>query len=105
MFKIITAAAAMATLSPTATIAQEEPPQVGVSYADLNLSTEAGKAQLNHRIEIAVREVCGSQQRNDLKSSMAVRSCTAKARENARSAVNAKIAARTASTAIATASR
>jgi UrcA family protein len=103
MFKLIITAAALAALSPAATFAQDAPRQVQVSYSDLDLSTEAGKAQLNRRIETAVRGDCESQGRNDLKSSMAVRSCTDEARAKARSEVQSKIASRTAPTVVATA--
>ena len=36
-----------------------DPPTVRVSYADLNLSTQAGRAELSARINHAVDRVCG----------------------------------------------
>ena len=36
-----------------------DPPMVRVSYADLNLSTQAGRAELSVRINHAVDTVCG----------------------------------------------
>jgi UrcA family protein len=105
MFKLIITAAAFAALVPTIAIAEEAPRQVQISIADLNLSSEAGKAQLNRRIETAVRKVCEAAQPNDIRSSMAAKSCTETARANARNAVQVQIARQTTSTTIATASR
>lgn len=36
-----------------------EPVRVSVSYADLDLSTDEGRAALERRIEAAAREMCG----------------------------------------------
>jgi UrcA family protein len=39
--------------------ANNDPPTVRVSYADLNLSTQTGRAELSARIDHAVDGVCG----------------------------------------------
>jgi UrcA family protein len=40
-------------------VAADEAPSVSVRYGDLDLTSEAGQRQLDHRLERAVREVCG----------------------------------------------
>jgi UrcA family protein len=106
MFKIVTiAAAALATLAPTASFAREAPRQLQISFNDLNLSTEAGKTRLNRRIEIAVRKVCAEDDFKNLKSIAAARACESKAREGVQDAVKAAIAARGTSANVKTAAR
>ncbi len=51
------AAIAAAAMFPTVAIAQAGP-TVAVSYADLDLGTEAGRRALESRIGVAVRRVC-----------------------------------------------
>ena len=46
-----------------------------VRTADLNLATEAGQRQLDHRIANAAREVCGSASDADLDGKNQVRKC------------------------------
>jgi UrcA family protein len=46
-----------------------------VSYADLDLSSAAGRARLEQRIGAAVRAVCGEPLRGDLRNERAVRAC------------------------------
>ncbi len=53
---ILAAALSAAVL---ATPAAANTSTVGVKYADLNLTTEAGQAALDARIDRAAREVCG----------------------------------------------
>lgn len=48
-----------ATLLPLSAANATEPRSVEVSFADLNLSQEAGQKILNQRIENAVEAVCG----------------------------------------------
>lgn len=61
MFKIITAAALATTLTamPIAAQAEEQLPEVVISYADLNLDSKAGREILDRRISRAVEKVCG----------------------------------------------
>lgn len=46
-----------------------------VRYGDLNLTTEAGVAQLQRRIKYAARQVCGHADGRDLEASQAVAAC------------------------------
>lgn len=46
-----------------------------VSYADLDLGSENGRATLNRRLHIAVRAVCGSASTSDLAASARMRTC------------------------------
>ena len=46
-----------------------------VHTADLDLSSEAGKRQLDRRLSLAAREVCGTASDADLEGKNAVREC------------------------------
>ena len=73
--------AAAANLSPA--FAKPITPEVRtVAYADLDLSTAAGRSRLEHRIEAAVREVCGAAPSFDLARRHAVRECLVETRAN-----------------------
>ena len=48
-----------AALAVPAAAAEDQPPQVGVHYSDLDLTSEAGQRQLDLRLERAARDVCG----------------------------------------------
>lgn len=52
-----------------------------VQYADLDLATDRGRARLDHRIRVAVREVCGTASDADLEGKTEVRRCRAAAGE------------------------
>ena len=56
--KIAFAAAAL-SLATTGYAAETQQRTTGVSYTDLDLSTDEGKAELDNRIERAAQEVCG----------------------------------------------
>jgi UrcA family protein len=58
----ILAAALAATAFATPAFAESD--RVNVRYADLDLSTEAGQAQLERRIDKAVRAACGANETN-----------------------------------------
>ncbi|HYD12404.1 MAG TPA: UrcA family protein [Allosphingosinicella sp.] len=83
---VLFAAAAFASavsLSPA--FAKPIAPEVRVvSYADLDLSTAAGQARLDRRIEAAVRDVCGEAASFDLARRQAVQDCIAETRANVR---------------------
>ncbi len=70
MFKTISGAPAFAILAAAAlaaspALAQERDTRTtGVSYQDLDLSTEAGRAELAQRIDDAARHVCGMGERS-----------------------------------------
>jgi UrcA family protein len=53
-----------------------------VAYADLDLSSAAGRSRLERRIGAAVREVCGEATAFDLARRHAVRDCIAETRAN-----------------------
>jgi len=79
MIRIITSAAlAFATVAGTAASAEDAPTAI-VTYADLNLSSTAGVAALNHRISVAARRICGEADIRDLQRQAAVDACRATA--------------------------
>jgi UrcA family protein len=83
---ILFAAAALAsavTASPV--FAKPISPEVRVvTYADLDLSSAAGRDRLEHRIQAAVREVCGAASASNLARREAVRQCLTETRANVR---------------------
>jgi UrcA family protein len=58
----ILAAVLAATAFTTPAIAASD--RINIRYADLDLSTEAGQAQLERRIDKAVRDACGADETN-----------------------------------------
>lgn len=83
LFAAATLAAAV-SISPA--FAKPITPEVRtVSYADLDISTAAGRNRLEQRINAAVREVCGESIPSfDLARRHAVRDCIAETRANVR---------------------
>ena len=68
----LTAGSALAAPAPS----EDGPRQAAVSYADLNLNTENGKAILVARIHRAAEAVCGGEpDSRDVKALMAFRGC------------------------------
>jgi UrcA family protein len=65
MFKAISLALATValTLAGPAAAQERDTRTTGVTYTDLDLSTEAGQAELARRIEYAARQVCGMGER------------------------------------------
>jgi UrcA family protein len=59
MTKTIIGTALALSLAVIATPAAAETQSVNVSYADLNLDTSAGQAELNSRIDAAAGRICG----------------------------------------------
>jgi UrcA family protein len=55
-------------------------PDVRIAYADLNLASEAGRAEFNRRIDRAVNTVCPEAPTRLLAEVQAVRRCRADAR-------------------------
>jgi len=73
---LITAAA----LKAVPALAERSPAPVNVSIvrtADLDLASDAGKRQLEHRLVNAARDVCGTASDVDLKGRNDVRACRA----------------------------
>lgn len=61
---------------------------VTVNYSDLNLSSAAGQATLEHRINTAARQACGgSPEGSDLTSTTRFYGCVAAARSGAEKSV------------------
>ena len=89
------AALAMTVLSPVATALAAAPaadalPQVAVTFADLDLASDAGAALLLRRIEAAARQVCGNpRELQPVARSMRVQQCNAQAIERAVTKVGA----------------
>lgn len=65
-------------LAFTATPALAEPPVIAtatVQTADLDLSSQAGRQALDHRLNVAVKDVCGTASDFDLAGKNDVRRC------------------------------
>ena len=79
------AAAALASAVTTSPVfAKAATPGVRVvSYADLDLTSSAGRARLEQRINAAVRDVCGEAPSFDLVRRRAVAECRVETRTNA----------------------
>jgi UrcA family protein len=58
-FRTFALVSALAVLGASPTLADEATRSIKVSYADLDLSTQAGAATLYSRIRGAARQVCG----------------------------------------------
>ena len=69
----ISVAVALAFLSVAPAVA--EAPTRAVSFADLDLSSAAGRDRLDRRIAAAIRKVCGSAYPIELRSVEEVRDC------------------------------
>lgn len=78
----------------TTTMIVEDRPTEEVRYADLDLDTPQGRAQLDTRIETAVEHVCGSADLRDLPAYADVRSCRTQSTQQAFAARDTVLAAR-----------
>lgn len=76
----------LAGSSPANTAGQHAAQSMSVKYADLNLATAAGQEQLERRIDVAARKVCGvGKHRTGTRIPSSERkACFAKARQSAR---------------------
>jgi len=79
--------------------------QAKVAVADLNLATAPGQAKLDHRLAVAIRQVCGAGDQRDLTLQAELRRCRESARKSAAPRRAALIAAATTSNHGAVASR
>ena len=81
-FQTIVAAALAATSAmPALAHTSTETQSIAVITADLNLSTQAGRNQLGHRIDRAARQVCGfNPNTRDLGTQFHARTCMADAK-------------------------
>ena len=77
MTRIFALAALTAASLSAPAMAQDAPDQRAqvVSYADLDLSSEAGRRALDRRIHVAVKEVCGTASDADVAGKNQVRRC------------------------------
>lgn len=93
---ILSALAASLTASIGASPAAAQAPASGdrviVSYADLDLSSQAGVRTLNRRILSAVQTACGTASDADLRGTNAVNECRTATFEQATSQVRSAIA-------------
>jgi len=81
---LFAAAACASAISASPVLAKAATPGVRiVSYADLDLSSSAGQARLERRINAAVRDVCGEAPSFDLVRRRAVAECRTQTRDNA----------------------
>lgn len=62
MKKLLFALAALSATAPLAASERDIPHTVRITYADLDLTGDAGKTTLDHRIERALRDLCGEDQ-------------------------------------------
>ena len=86
-YNLLIAIAAAATFSPSSALAQADAPTVRVSYADLNLSTPAGRERFERRLAAAVQRVCPFVYARDLAAQQAARSCIAETHADLKQAV------------------
>jgi UrcA family protein len=83
---LFAAATLMSAVTTSPLVAKPITPEVRiVSYADLDLSTVAGRTRLERRVQAAVRDVCGEAPSFDLARRHEVRECIAETRANVRS--------------------
>jgi len=75
---ILASSLAALTASPAAA-APQNPAVRTVAYADLDLSSAAGRTRLDRRISAAVRAVCGEASPADLRGLHEIRACRAEA--------------------------
>lgn len=87
---VVLAAAPITMLASVAPAQQsaDARPQMTVSYADLNLNSDAGIAVLYSRLKNAARQVCGDWDTRDLSRGLAATACINKAMSQAVAHVN-----------------
>lgn len=99
-------AAILATLAGVnASTAGTEPTAVLVPYVDLDLGSNAGRAELDHRILVAARRACDEPRLPSAAQQARISECTRTAMLGAQHAVEQALATRTASTEVAQISR
>ena len=75
--------------------AAAETMSVPVNIGDLDLASVEGRAALNHRIDFAVRQICGEHDARDLSGAIAVRRCTRQTRAATEPQIQQALATRT----------
>lgn len=75
-------AAAAAVAAPATLAARDTDESIAVSYADLDLRTEAGKRELERRIADAAKDFCGTDDRTGTRiRSREMRNCVEQTKE------------------------
>lgn len=80
---IFSLALAVATTPALAVDGSEGAPTRHVRVSDLNITTPAGIAALDRRINVAARAICDSPDQSDLRAKIAYRQCVAATRQAA----------------------
>jgi UrcA family protein len=83
---------ALGATTPALAFEFAKPVSVTVRHADLDLNSVSGRATLNHRINGAVKRVCGVAGSQDLRQNAAVQRCRIEAASAAHRAADAAIA-------------
>jgi UrcA family protein len=86
---LLAAFAGLVAVSPVAA-SPSKPASHIVRYSDLNLSSDAGRATLDRRINQAVRAVCGTASSTALQDKLNVEKCYAAARASAKAQMSEK---------------
>jgi UrcA family protein len=95
MNKLIASTALLAAVvTPSASFAQSHSRTAVVTYADLDLASEAGRSTLQRRISAAVREVCPQYLGTSLIERAHRIACTREARASAQAQLRLAIARR-----------
>jgi UrcA family protein len=90
--KLIPIAFAITAASATSALALPyEGPTRAVSYADLDMTTAAGRERLDQRIRSAARAVCGSPSPIDVHSYFEMRACRAETYSQAWNQYSARV--------------
>lgn len=79
----MTTAALFATAIPASAQPAPDAPKASVNYGDLNLSTPAGRAALDRRVERAVAKLCPAPPQQELGRQPSYRACQDGARTSA----------------------
>ena len=105
MSKISLAITLAAIAVATPSLAQERGARTAsISYNDLNISSAAGRQQLDDRVSVAITRMCGTAMTFDLRAQADVRQCLRQARADY-SAQRGAVLARAAPAAITVATR
>ena len=98
LFSLVAAAALYPSSASADPIVVEAAPTVSVSFADLDITTEAGRETLYKRIAGAAKKVCGTRPAQDLKLIMSNAQCRKEALSSANLQVQRLLTTRLAGT-------
>ncbi len=91
-FTLVTVAAVSAVSVTTPAFAAGDTQSRTISYADLDLKSDAGVARLNQRVRVALGEVCGDAGTRDLAARAHALACRRTAMETVRPNVELAVA-------------